>query len=361
MRQVAHWHGILVNPPSILPFLLVFGLAAISAAALTPLAGTLGRRLGMLDVPDDNRRIHKRIIPRSGGIGLFLAFVLAIIAILLLPDSWLPTRVDPSEGRRLAGLMAGATFAFAFGVVDDRWELPAMPQFIVQLVASLIAISGLVFIQIVDNPFTGEIITFPMFLTTLLTIFWFMGMMNTVNWLDGLDGLAAGVGAILCAVLAVHMIREGQYTVALLPLALLGATLGFLPFNFHLARIHMGSSGSYFLGFALAALGIIAGARVATVLLVMGLPVLDVAWLIWNRWRQGRPVFQGGRDHLHHHLLAKGFSQRQIVLAYYTFCALFGLLALLISDRVFKLVTLVVLAVIAVLLLWWADQRPSEP
>ena len=151
----------------------------------------------------------------------------------------------------------------------------------------------------------------------LLTIFWFMGMINTVNWLDGLDGLAAGVAAIMSRVLAIHMIREGQYSVALLPVALLGATLGFLPFNFNPAQVFMGSSGSYFLGWALAALGIMAGAKVATVLLVMGLPILDVAWLIYNRWRRGgKPGFKG-RDHLHHRLLDIGFTQRQIVLGYY--------------------------------------------
>ena len=123
---------------------------------------------------------------------------------------------------------------------------------------------------------------FPWPVVWRLTIFWFMGMINTVNWLDGLDGLAAGVAAIIAAFLAIHMIREGQLSVALLPVALLGATLGFLPFNFNPARVFMGSSGSYFLGWALAALGIIGGAKVATVLLVMGLPILDVAWLIYR-------------------------------------------------------------------------------
>ena len=114
-----------------------------------------------------------------------------------------------------------------------------------------------------------------------------MGMINTVNWLDGLDGLAAGVSAIVAAFLAIHMIREGQLSVALLPLALLGATLGFLPYNFNPAKIFMGSSGSYFLGWALAALGIMGGAKVATVLLAMGLPIMDVAWLIYHRWKRG--------------------------------------------------------------------------
>ncbi len=192
----------------------------------------------------------------------------------------------------------------------------------------------------------------------MLTIFWFMGMINTVNWLDGLDGLAAGVSAIVAAFLAIHMIREGQFSVALLPVALLGATLGFLPFNFNPARVFMGSSGSYFLGWALAALGIIGGAKVATVLLVMGLPILDVAWLIYNRWRRGGQPGVGGRDHLHYRLLDIGFTQRQIVLGYYAFCATVRRCWRLgLENRLFKLVALLVLARQPCWRCWlWAEQ-----
>ncbi len=194
----------------------------------------------------------------------------------------------------------------------------------------------------------------------VLTIFWFMGMINTVNWLDGLDGLAGGVAAIICLVLALHMIREGQFSVALLPVALLGAALGFLPHNLR-GRVFMGSSGSYFLGWALAALGIIAGAKVATVLLVMGLPILDVAWLILYRWRHGSAPSQNGRDHLHYRLADLGFSERQIAIGYYVFCLGFGLLALGLGSRLFKLIALAVLAGAALAVIIWAtSQSPRQ-
>ena len=121
------------------------------------------------------------------------------------------------------------------------------------------------------NPFTDELRIFPYWFTVAFTLVWIMGMINTINFLDGLDGLAAGVGAIVSAVLAIHMIREGQYSVALLPLALLGATLGFLPFNFSPAKIFLGS-GSLILGYAIATLGIAAGAKLALLLLVLGNP-----------------------------------------------------------------------------------------
>lgn len=337
-------------------FLLVFGLALVLALLATPLAGVLGHRLGLVDKPGP-RRVHPNVVPRTGGIALYVAFTAAVVATLVLPAAWFPSRLDPREGIRLTALLLGATFAFAVGLVDDRRELPPGPQFASQFIASLIAMGGLIFIQIVNNPFNDLPVQLPWVVVYGVTVFWFAGMMNTVNWLDGLDGLATGVGAILCAILAAHMIREGQYSVALLPLALLGATLGFLPSNFYPSRIIMGSSGSYFLGFALAALGIVAGARVATVLLVMGLPIIDVAWRIWSRWRRQQPVGMAGRDHLHHRLLALGFSQRRIVLGYYLFCAAFGLLALALSSRLSKLLLMMALVAVALALLWWVEKR----
>jgi UDP-GlcNAc:undecaprenyl-phosphate GlcNAc-1-phosphate transferase len=130
-----------------------------------------------------------------------------------------------------------------------------------------------------------------------------------------------------------------------------------LPWNFSPARIFMGSNGSYFLGFAVAALGIIGGARMATVLMVLGLPILDVAWLIWRRKRRGLSPGQGGRDHLHFRLLDLGFGQRQIVLGYCAFCAAFGVLALSIGPRIYKLIALVVLGAIVLAVLTWAENR----
>ncbi len=345
-------------------YLAVFAFAFLLAVVFTPIAGRLGHRLGWVDWPD-GRRQHQGNIPRLGGIALYAAFVGALLLSLVLPATWLPPRLDPKELTRLAGLLVGTTFVFIAGLVDDRYELGPAAQFAVQVVAGLIAIAFIIHIKHVNNPFTSRLFFgpegFPAPIVWALTLFWFAGMMNTVNWLDGLDGLAAGVAAILCAVLALHMFREGQYSVVVQPLALLGATLGFLPFNFHPARIFMGSAGSYVLGFALAALGIIGGAKMATVLLVMGLPILDVAWLIWRRWRQGRSPGRGARDHLHFRLVDKGLGQRTIVLGYYAFSAGFGTLALVIGPRVYKLMALMLLGAIGLGVLWWAnrEERPA--
>ena len=333
-------------------FLLVFAVAFVLALALTPVGGWLGEHYGFVAVPG-GRRKHVGRVSRLGGVALYAAFTAAAVLAQFLPVE----RQDPKELTRLMGLILGSTFIFLVGLWDDKRELSPAPQLIAQFIASLIAIHFLIFIEVVNDPFTNRQVWFPWFVTLPFTIFWLMGMMNTVNWLDGLDGLAAGVAAILSAVLAIHMYREGQYSVALLPLALLGATLGFLPYNFHPAKVFMGSCGSYFLGFAVGALGIIAGAKVATVLLVMGIPILDVAWQIFNRVRLGRSPAIGDRGHLHFRLLDLGLSQRRIVLLYYLFCLAFGIFALVISSRLYKFLALLVLGVVTTAVLFTLSRR----
>ncbi len=335
-----------------MPFVLVFVAAFALALVLTPLARRLGQRYGFVALPGGRRR-HAGTKSRLGGLALFVAFVAAAVLAQFLPVE----RQDPKELTRLVGLLLGATFIFLVGIYDDKRELRASPQIIAQLVAALIAIHFLIVIDVVNNPFTNFPVWFPWFIIPPFTLFWLMGMMNTVNWLDGLDGLAAGVAAILSAVLAFHMYREGQHSVALLPLALLGATLGFLPYNFRPARVFMGSSGSFFLGFVVGVLGIMAGAKMATVLLVMGIPILDVAWRILDRLRRGRSPLVGDRGHLHFRLLDLGLSQRQIVLLYYLFCSSFGLLALIISSRIYKFLALLVLGAMTLLLLLFISRK----
>lgn len=333
-------------------YLVVFAVAAAAAALLAPFSAWLGLRLGLADVPG-GRRAHQGRVSRLGGIALFFPFILALAAGRLLR---IPT-ADSNEPLRLLGLVIGSVWMFLVGLADDRWELPAWVQLLAQLVAGGIAIATLIFIERVNNPLTNEILVFPPVLVVLFTLFWVSGMVNTVNFLDGLDGLAAGVSAILCAVLAVHMHRVGQPSVALLPLALLGAAVGFLPYNFNPARVFMGSTGSFFLGYALGCLGIIAGARVATVLLVVAIPITDVAWQIVDRLRHRRSPGWGDRGHLHFRLLDLGLSQRTIVLAYWAVCALFGLLALVISSRVEKLLALLVLASLVVVAMFVLSRR----
>jgi UDP-GlcNAc:undecaprenyl-phosphate/decaprenyl-phosphate GlcNAc-1-phosphate transferase len=340
-------------------FGLILLISLLLSAALSPLMGRLGVRLGIADRPGGRRR-HGGVISRLGGVAMYAGFTVAVLATLILPAAWFPPRLDQNELFRLAGLLLGTSAVFIFGLLDDRFEFPSRPQYVAQFLSALIAVAFIIFIERTNNPFTNQVVVFAWPVVWTLTIFWFMGMMNTVNWLDGMDGLAAGIAAIMCAVLAIHMIGTGQYSVALLPIAMLGAALGFLPFNFNPARVFMGSSGSYFLGWGLAALGIIAGAKLATVLLVLGLPILDVAWLILYRWRHGEKASLAGRDHLHYRLADLGFSQRQIVLGYYLFSAAFGVLALGLGSRLFKLAALLVLSAAALAIIIWATEASER-
>lgn len=344
-------------------FLLIFAVAFALSLFLTPIAARIGKRWNMVDVPG-GRRKHTGVVPRSGGIALYVAFVAALfLATVLGPQLPAPEGHDPKEFTRLAGVLLGSTFLFVVGLYDDRVELKPSYQFVTQLIAALIAVCTLVFIERVMNPFTNKLVIFPWYWTTLITILWIVGMINTINFLDGLDGLAASVAAIVAMVLFIHMYRVGQYSVSLLPLALLGCTLGFLPYNFYPARVFMGSAGSFFLGYAVATLSIVAGARMATILLVLAVPILDVGWLIWLRMRRAGTFVHGDRRHLHFRLVDLGLSQRQVVLAYCLLSAAFGVLALGISSRLFKLVALLVLGLITVLVLaivTWLSERRSN-
>ncbi|MBN1247637.1 MAG: undecaprenyl/decaprenyl-phosphate alpha-N-acetylglucosaminyl 1-phosphate transferase [Anaerolineae bacterium] len=334
--------------------ILVVGVA-VSAIA-TPLLGSLGKRWGIVAEPG-GRRQHTGSISRLGGLGLSVGFFAALALSRLLS---IPT-ADPNEGRRLWGLVIGGLVMAVFGLIDDRYELPAGTEYLGYLLAAIIATASLIILERFNNPLTNKLVVLPALLYIPLTLFWMTGMIVTVNWLDGLDGLAAGVAAILATVLSVHMYRSGQYSVVPLALALLGASLGFLIFNAPPARVFLGGS-AFFLGYVLGALGLIAGGRVATVLLVMGIPIVDVAWTILDRWRHGVSPVRADRRHLHFRLQDAGISTRAIVFIYWGFCAIAGALALLLASRIYKLLTLIILGgfTAALLLYLSREQAPRR-
>jgi UDP-GlcNAc:undecaprenyl-phosphate GlcNAc-1-phosphate transferase len=257
----------------------------------------------------------------------------------------------------------------AVGVIDDRYDLPAWPQFAAQIAAAAIAVAGGILIERVTNPLGFELVDslvhIPETLAVVFTLFWLIGATNTINFLDGVDGLAAGVVMVAALVLAAHSLLLGQLTIALLPLALAGACLGFLPYNFQPARITMGTCGSMFLGFSIGALAIIGGAKAATLLLVLGLPVVDTGWTILRRLARGQSPLRGDRTHLHHRLLELGLGERQIVLGMYLVCLALGVLALVLSTRLAKLYAIGVMAAatiaLAILLTYLNRRRQRAP
>jgi len=329
-------------------FLTTFALALGVTLLLMPICDRLGRRWGLVAKAGGRRTTEAdyRRVSKLGGFGMALGFVIAASAAQILPVP----RLDPYEIVRFTGLILGTLLLMFAGLIDDRYELKALPQFIIQSAAATIAIGFQIFIQYFNNPVSGQQTDpFPYIVTVALSYFWLMLMMNTVNFLDGLDGLAGGVAIIAGLVLFINgVFRLGQISVSLLHVALIGAALGFTLFNFNPARIFMGS-GAVTLGFILGSLSIIGGAKMATILFVIVLPLLDTIWQAMARLRQGRNPFEGDRGHLHFRLLDMGFSQRQIVSGYYAFCALFGVLTLVVESRLFKLIALGAMCVLIAL------------
>lgn len=314
-----------------MPHLIVLVVGFSLSLALTALAIRLGLKLGLADVPG-GRRKHARVTSRFGVLPLFGAFTLSA----LLGRALGVPSLDPNEPTRFAALLLGGGVLFALAVLDDARGLSPAPQVALQLLGAGIAVAGQVFIERFTNPFTRTEVVLPEALgptlgwiaVIALSLFWFLGMINTVNLLDGVDGLASSVGVIACAVTAVHMLREGQDSVALLPVGMMGVLLGFLIFNRPPARIFLGG-GALYLGYTLACIGIVGGAKIALLVLVMGVPIADVLWQIVDRLRRGQSPTHGDRGHLHLRLFDAGWSAPRIVGVYAAVCAALGGAALL--------------------------------
>jgi UDP-GlcNAc:undecaprenyl-phosphate GlcNAc-1-phosphate transferase len=337
-------------------YLLVLAIAAGTVALLTPLAIRLGLRFGLVDQPGGRRR-HVGTVARIGGLGLFPGFALATGVTLLLPI----TRDDPLEVTRLTGILLGLGIAWITGLLDDRFRFGALPQVAGLLLACVVAMSHKVFIELFNDPLANVPIKVDWYLMVPITIAWLLGMTSTVNVVDGLDGLATGVTAISALTLFAHMLRLGQLSVALLPLTLVGCCLGFLPYNWSPARIFLGG-GAYVLGFALATLSIVSGAKVATALLILWLPIVDFAWQIYSRWKRKQAPGLGDRGHLHLRLADLGWPTSRIVALYYGVTLLLGATALLVSSRLLKLAILVGVALgIIILLAVLTRRHPAEP
>ena len=331
-------------------FLIIFLIALIVAFSLTPAASRLSKTWGIEAEPGGRRR-HKVPIPKLGGLPITIAFLAGVAAIyLIMPPSG-------NDALRLRGVVLGTLVVFIGGLVDDFRELPPWAQFVIQLAGAAIAIGHIVFIEVFTNPINGNPIWIESFpLVIVITIIWIVGLINTVNWLDGLDGLAVGVGTIAAMLFAWHSYRLGQEAVAAFPLALAGALIGFLPYNFAPARIFLGSAGAYVLGYNLATLAILSPAKIATALLVLAVPILDGIWRVTDRVRTGRSPFYGDRGHLHFRLADEKVPTRVIVISYYVFSLAFGLVAIF-ATGLAKLIILAVLGVFVLLFLMWFSLR----
>ncbi|HLI52450.1 MAG TPA: MraY family glycosyltransferase [Thermomicrobiaceae bacterium] len=333
---------------------IIFIAAVAASATLVPQIVRLSHRLGLLKQPRA-RDEHAEPIPAIGGLAIYLAFLVGIVL-----SFWLPVVRFPVEVERILLLTIGAAFVVFVMLYDDLMDLPPLPKFAWQIGAALVVIvprfrgpsHGLV-IQQFTNPFGGTI-HLPLIVAMLFTLFWILGMMNTLNWQDGQDGLVGSITFIACAVLFYHTYfrpeKDPQFTISLLAIALGGAVLGFMPFNWHPAKIIMGDTGAMFLGFALAVISIIGGAKIATALLTLWVPILDIGWVIVYRVLNRQAPWHADRGHLHQRLRDLGWSHQQIVLLYAVITALFGLASLALTPEA-KLVGLVAAGIVGIILL----------
>ncbi|HVC35262.1 MAG TPA: MraY family glycosyltransferase [Chloroflexota bacterium] len=343
----------MVGQLPLIPLAVSLVVSCVGVLLLTPVAGALGRRFGLVDQPRPGELQQERT-PRSGGYALLTAFLIAIAASVPLVSH------TGDELTRILGLIVGIVLVLPIALIDDLRRLGPFPQLVGQIgLASVVMAFGLV-ITSVANPF-GGLIALPVLLAIPFTLLWIVGMINTLNWIDTVDGLAAGVTAIASIVLFARSVSLGQYTISLLPLALAGVCVGFLRYNFNPARIFMGTCGSTFLGFTLAILALIGGAKIATAAFVLGLPIIDTALVIVQRSAQRRSPFVGGDDaHLTHRLVQRGLSSRRIALLIYAVCAAGGMLAMTLNGLEKLWVMIAVGLAAVVLALRFATARPAS-
>lgn len=316
--------------------------------ATTPLVRRFAFKIGAIDIPKDNRRMHKKPTPRIGGLAIIFGFTVATLCF-----------AQPS--RQLYGTLAGAAIIAVMGVIDDCKNLPAKLKFVIQIIAALVVVfAGDIKIDVFTNPnFLSDnpYWVLPEWLSVTLTVIWIVFITNAVNFIDGLDGLAAGVSAIMSISLVFISIRVGEYSIAILGIALMGSCFGFLPFNFNPAKIFMGDTGSTFLGFMLATLSIqgvfksYAVISFVVPLLILGLPLFDALFAMIRRILRGQSPMTADRGHLHHRLVDMGFSQKQTVFILYAISGVLGITAVLLAESGVLRALLLVICVLILLLI----------
>jgi UDP-GlcNAc:undecaprenyl-phosphate GlcNAc-1-phosphate transferase len=309
-------------------FILAFILALALSLILTPLASKLATRWQIVDQPDFARKIHVKPIPLLGGAVIFIVF---FTVIFLFSKQLL---VGNLNWQHWLGFFSGALILIIGGALDDKYNFSPKQQIIFPLLAIAAILIGGVEIAKISNPFGGYLSV--AWLSPIFISVWLLGMMYTTKLLDGVDGLVGGVSAIGALVIFLFTLTTKYYQpdIAFASLILVGAVLGFLVYNFNPASIFLGEGGSLFLGYALGVLAIISGGKIAIALLVMGIPILDVAWTILRRLLSGKNPFKAAdKKHLHHRLLALGLSQKQTVLVFYFLSALFGLSGLFLQSQ----------------------------
>ena len=299
-------------------YIAVYLGSAFVALVVTPLVIRLAHWLKILNIPGV-RDVHSKPVPRVGGVAIFFSAMLTLFLVLLLQNTIGIAFRDILP--QITALLVAAAMIFLVGLIDDIRGLRARIRFLFQvLAATCVCIAGIR----IESVTIADWLTLDFgWFSWPLTILWIVGITNAVNMTDGLDGLAAGISAVACGVIAVFAIYSGQVVMAVLMLALLGSLTGFLFFNFNPAKVFMGDSGSFFLGFTIASSSVMCSAKSSALVglalpaLALGIPIFDTLFSMLRRFLERRSVFASDRSHFHHRLLDLGLKHRHVVIAIY--------------------------------------------
>ena len=304
-------------------------VAGLVTAIVTPLAIFIAPKVGAMDVPRDKRRVHNKPMPRFGGIAIYAGLMVGLALFVLGKNAHIPA------------VMVGCTLIYILGAIDDIKGMKPIIKFGGQVVCATVVFAMGLRINFITNWFGEGNMNLGIAVCFLATVVWLAGITNAVNLIDGLDGLAAGISAISALSIAYVSYIHGWYVPTMAMMALAGACLGFLPFNFHPAKTFMGDSGSQLLGFAIASLSILGTVKSATLVvvvipaLVLGLPILDTLMAIIRRTIRHQSIGTADKEHLHHRILRAGFGQRRAVLLMYSVSGIMGIVAILYSRGLF--------------------------
>ena len=302
-------------------------VALLVALVATPVVKSLAFKMGAVDVPKDNRRMHDHPIPRMGGLAIFLGFLLSVLLFLDLDT-------------QMRGMLLGATIIVVLGIFDDIYSLGAKLKFLIQIGAALVAVFSGNVIETLSNPnvFSSDLYWDLGWLSIPVTVLWIVAITNAVNLIDGLDGLACGVSTISALTMLVISLAVADAPVAIVMAALAGGCIGFLPYNLNPAKIFMGDTGSTFLGFILAVMSIQGLFKFYTIIsfavpfLMLGLPIFDTCFAFIRRIAHGQSPMHPDRSHVHHRLIDMGFNQKQAVAVLYIISAILGLCAVVLTT-----------------------------
>lgn len=340
---------------------IAFLLAFITVFVITPYTIRLAKKVGAVDIPND-RRVNKKPMPRLGGLAVIAGFLVSVIYLVI--SASIEGKINLSEDGlniKLLGILGGMLVLGIVCYIDDVKDIKPLVKLAGQVTAAIIVASSGVLIDNFTIPFKENSFVLNEVFSFILTVGWIIGITNAINLIDGLDGLSSGITLISClSLVVVFALNESPLIAIILITALAGAIVGFLPYNFNPAKTFIGDVGSNFMGFALAIISILGVAKTYTAIvliapiMILALPIFDTIWAIIRRIIKSKSikgVFKADRGHLHHRLMAKGYTQKQSVLILYGATATFGMTAIILLDSgIWKAASfaLLVIAIVAI-------------